>query len=417
MVQSGAPKTAGPAAPPAMVWWVVVATTAVQAEISFAVLALTGIAPEAARNLGVPSSYVGYHISVAYAAGILSSLPMGPAIAKWGACRISQASMLLGAAGSALAAVPTLGVVAIGSIVMGIGLGMTVPAASHLLARFAPETRRNLIFSLKQTGVPLGGMLAGALGPPIAVAFGWRWTLATVVFGALVLVLLLQFARARWDDDRKPEIALRIEPTEGLRLMLSRPELAWLAALGFFLGVIQLCMVSFLVTLLVADVGLDLVAAGLVLSAVQATGVAGRILWGWAADRLRSGIAVLAIQSIWTTVGVLAVATLSPEWPYLAILALFVALAASAVGWNGVYLAEVARMAPAGQVGAATGGGVSTVFLGALVGPSLFAAAHGFVGGYTATFGLLGAAGFAAIGCALAARRAAAVFRSPGQRL
>ena len=41
---------------------------------------------------------------------------------------------------------------------------MSSPAGSEILQRFSPPPIRNLVFSIKQTGVPLGGVLAGA-GP------------------------------------------------------------------------------------------------------------------------------------------------------------------------------------------------------------------------------------------------------------
>jgi len=65
---------------------------------------------------------------------------------------------------------------------------------------------------------------------------------------------------------------------------------------------------------------------------------------------------------------------------------------ASAVGWNGVYLAEVARRAPDGQVGAATGGTQFFTFFGALSGPPVFAGLVWLTGGYKwgfAVFALL----------------------------
>ena len=49
------------------------------------------------------------------------------------------------------------------------------------------------------------------------------------------------------------------------------------------------------------------------------------------------------------------------------------AFGATAVGWNGVFLAEVAREAPAGRAGEATGGTLFFTYFGILVGPPLFA--------------------------------------------
>ena len=46
---------------------------------------------------------------------------------------------------------------------------------------------------------------------------------------------------------------------------------------------------------------------------------------------------------------------------------------ASAIGWNGVYLAEVARRAPVGAVSAATAAALFVTFGGVLAGPPAFA--------------------------------------------
>ena len=67
----------------------------------------------------------------------------------------------------------------------------------------------------------------------------------------------------------------------------------------------------------------------------------------------------------------------------LALLPFFLAAAffgASAVGWNGVYLAEVARSAPPGMASAATGGTLGFTFLGNVLGPLMFSALSGAFG-------------------------------------
>ena len=62
---------------------------------------------------------------------------------------------------------------------------------------------------------------------------------------------------------------------------------------------------------------------------------------------------------------------------------------ACAVGWNGVYLAEVARQAPPGMAGLATGGTLVFTFLGVVLGPPLFGALSGAFGSYRAGFAVL----------------------------
>ena len=59
--------------------------------------------------------------------------------------------------------------------------------------RVATSALAPLIFSLKQTGVPAGGMLAGAILPSVALAFGWHalFSLVFVPTGGEVRAALL----------------------------------------------------------------------------------------------------------------------------------------------------------------------------------------------------------------------------------
>ena len=61
---------------------------------------------------------------------------------------------------------------------------------------------------------------------------------------------------------------------------------------------------------------------------------------------------------------------------------------ASASGWNGVYLAEVARQAPAGAVSKATSGTLAFTFLGVMVGAPLFGLIVSGGGGFSIAFGM-----------------------------
>jgi len=62
---------------------------------------------------------------------------------------------------------------------------------------------------------------------------------------------------------------------------------------------------------------------------------------------------------------------------------------ATAIGWNGLYTAEVARRSPEGQVSLVTGGAMVWNFAGILSGPTAFTLAYKSIGSYTATFALV----------------------------
>jgi hypothetical protein len=83
-----------------------------------------------------------------------------------------------------------------------------------------------------------------------------------------------------------------------------------------------------------------------------------------------------------------ALATLaaSPAWPITLLFAFAAAFGATAVGWNGVLLAEVARRAPPGLAGPATGGVLFFTFFGVVVTPPLFNVVLGIAGSYSAAY-------------------------------
>ncbi len=402
---------AGQAPPRWMVWLLVSVTTVVQAMAAFAVLTLPALAPEVAAALNVAPSLIGYQVAVVYAGAILSSMFAGSQVRRWGACRTSQISMLVSGGGCFLMAIESLPIMVVGSFLVGVAYGQTNPAASHLLARVAAGRHRNLIFSIKQTGVPLGGILAGLVAPPIALAFGWQWAMATVGVVSFIVAAAMQGLREPWDTDRDPKYGLVERPLDGLVLVWSVPAIRWISSAGFCFSMIQLCLMTFLVTLLVEEVDFTLIEAGFLLSAVHAAGVGGRIAWGWVADRMQSGFVLLSTLGLMSLTAAAITSTLSPQWPLMAVEILFVLFGFSAIGWNGIYLAELARLSPAGQVGTATGGALSVTFSGVLLGPAVFAAAYTWIGSYSGTFALLivvaagGAASAALAG--MAARRPA----------
>ena len=129
-----------------------------------------------------------------------------------------------------------------------------------------------------------------------------------------------------------------------------------------------------------------LVAAGVLLSAAQAGGVAGRIAWGWVADRWLGPYRMLACLAAAMALCAAGAAALQAGAPQALTLLLLVAFGASAIGWNGVYLAEVARCAPPGQASVATGGTLAVTFFGVVLGPFLFGVVAGAFDTYRAGF-------------------------------
>jgi nitrate/nitrite transporter NarK len=192
-----------------------------------------------------------------------------------------------------------------------------------------------------------------------------------------------------------------------MRLVLGIGNLRRLALASFAFSATQLCFSTFLVTYLTEQVGRDLVGAGAVLAVAQSAGIVARILWGWLADRLVPPALLLALLGLAMAGATVGVGLFDPAWPSFAIMAVAVVHGATGIGWNGVYLSEVARLAPAGAAGAATGGALAVTFLGIVTGPPLFSIIVATTGSYRLAFVVIAAgACLGGLTCFGAGRRA-----------
>lgn len=365
---------------------------------------LPAVAPKVAETYGVHSSLIGYQISLLAAAMLVSLVFGGNLSVRWGGCRVSQAGLLFVIAGCAIAILPHVAFIFVSAVPLGLGYGLLTPSASHVLARFTPAKNRNLVFSLKQTGVPLGGAGAAVIAPAVAVSFGWQWALAGNAVAMLLLLFLLQRGRPRWDDDRDPQAKIATNPFGGISTIWNHPALRLLSISGGCFVFVQICITTFTVVLFAEEMRLGLIEAGIVLMASQLGGVVGRVFWGWLADVTRNCFTVLAMLAGVMSAACVLTAAVTPSWPMIASCALFFVFGSTGSGWTGAFLAEVARLAPRRAISSATGGSLFFVNVGKMLGPIAFTGAYLAGGSYALAFGLLAVPTAAGLVCVLAAR-------------
>ena len=370
------------------------ATLAIQVFTSLAGVATTVLAPEIAREFDVPAKLVGAFVGLLYLGSMAASLLSGHFIARHGSIRVSQVCVLLCAAGIALVAVlpaSAAPMLALASIVIGLGYGAITPASSELLARTAPPGRMALTFSIKQTGVPGGAALAGAALPALALAMGWRPALLVVAACGVAITALAQPTRRRLDirtAGRALSLGALLAP---LRTVVQQRALVELSIVGLVYAAMQMCLMSFLVVYLTETLGYPLIAAGLALTTANVGGIVGRIAWGAVADRWIAPRRLLALIGIATATLAFATASFGATWPVAATLAVAALFGATAIGWNGVQLSQVARHAPTGQAGAITGASGFVTFAGVVSGPPLFALLAAVTDSYRVGFVVFGA--------------------------
>jgi MFS family permease len=350
------------------------------------------LAPAAAPEVGVAAAYIGAFVSITFTSAMLSGAVTGTFVGRFGAVRICQISMLAAALGMSVLMLATVPAVILCAILLGVAHGPFNPASAHILVKVSTPEWRPLVFSIKQSGVPLGGVLAGALVPTLMIFIGWKGAALAVGVLALGVLVLLQPLRRRFDGDRNPGQRLStVSVMRPLRLVFSHRSLRPLALSAFAYAGCQLSAVGFFVVYLTEAVGMPLVRAGLVFALFQLAGGCGRVLLGAVSGRLVPARRILVTLGLLIAFGLVMMALITPQWPLAFIMAVAVLLGACSLGWNGVNLSEIVARAPEGQISEATGGVQFVMFGGIVVVPPLFGTLVNLMGNYTIAFLLLAA--------------------------
>ncbi|MDX2313826.1 MAG: MFS transporter [Gammaproteobacteria bacterium] len=359
------------------------AMLAVLTTSSMAVTVIAVLAPEAAPRIGVDATRIGDYTAIVYLFATLSGAVTGAMVDRFGAIRVCQITMLLAALAMLTFTRGTLTWVLISAVILGCAYGPFNPASAHVLWRLSTPRWRPFVFSLKQTGVPLGGALTGALIPVLVLWSDWQTAGLVVGAVALVMMILLQPLRASIDEVHRRPLKLDMKSLLGpVQLALGNPRLRGYTLTAFAYAGCQLSVMSFMVIFLTRTVNMSLVQAGSVFAFLQIGGFAGRLIWGGIASRLGSPRIVLVIIGAITATSLVVTPFMNATWPLLAVISLAIVLGASSLGWNGVMLSEVATHAPEGRAVEATAGMQVVMFGGITVFPPIF----GFLVMHTQSF-------------------------------
>lgn len=393
---------ASAAVPTAFPTWPLAATLGTQTVATMGAYCIPAVAPAVAKHLGVAPELVGLYISTVYGVGIASALLSPGAVYRHGAVRVNQGVLAATLAMLATAATGSLAAVVLSAVLMGLAYGAAAPASTHLLVPRTPPSMMNLVLSLRQVGVPMGGMLAGLLMPPLALSLGWQSALLVEIVPVLLLILALEGVRRGWDvraAGPAPASAGLLGP---LRMLRGNGALARLSFAAFVYSGLQVCFIAFMTTHLTTIAGFDLIGAGRALAVYQLAGVVSRPIWGWIADHFLAARWLLALQGLIMAAAAALAGHFSPAWSTAGVLAVCTVAGATAAGFTGIAYAEYARIGGAKRT-EATGLGAASCFSGVMVLPALMSAAVRLGGGYLGAY----------IGIGLLALTAGAVMAMP----
>ena len=373
----------------------VVAMLIQQTMATVAKSAMPVLFPAIALDLGIASEAVLGYTWIFACAGMVVMAGCGTFIIRYGAVRMSQVGGLLMAVGLGLAALAGLDgsdlgagltVLILGAILISAGSTSATPASSDILARYAPPRLAPLIFSIKQTGVPAGIAIAGALLLPISVWIGWQQAVLLVAGLCLLIALGLQPCRREFDRNRRPEQKLAFgDLKETVFSVLRSPALRGMALAAFIFVGLQSIFTNFTVVYLYEELNYSPVEAGAILGLTTLVAVPARIFWGVIASTLVPARPLLGVLAAVMAFGAAAMGAFSPAWSQWQVVLVCIVISMTALSWHGVLLSEVARAAPDGSVGRLTGGVLAFGTAGQIAAPLLFGALY-FPFGYQAAY-------------------------------
>ena len=366
--------------------WNVLAV-AVVAQVGYSVLdqgipLLTGFIKS---DLGVSAFRAGLAVSAFLIGKIFGSYAAGVAADRLGERRVLAAGGFATAAlvvTSILLPVPWVFVVL---VCAGLASAAGTPAGGRLVVHAFPPHRRGLVLGIRQTAIPIGGLIAAAVLPWVAHAHGWRWSLA--VAAALTAVAVLPLTRMRADDSDAVRDRARLSAWSPARDRNIRLLTLW----GCLLVTGQFAVLAFLAVDLHGGAHLSLAAASLLVIVVQAAGIVGRVLWGAVSDRiLTRGRKPVLVALTGAAVAAAAVLFATPRSAPPAVLVGVAALAGLAlVGYQGLWVTMVAEAAGPDRVGAATGFAVTFVVASIALTPPLYGLVADAFGTFRAVWGAL----------------------------
>jgi predicted MFS family arabinose efflux permease len=337
-------------------------------------------------DLGVSAAVAGIAVSSFAFGKIFGSYAAGVAADRLGERRVIVAgAVAVGVLTIVAATAPSLLVFGV-LFFAGLASSTSTPAGGRIVLLAFPRERHGLALSIRQCGIPAGGLFAAALLPWLAHMWSWRWSLAVAGFITIMTVLPLSFSPI--ERGYELEGRHRDGPTEhpardrNIRLLT-----VW----GCLVVTGQYTILAFLALDLHENAGLSLVDASLLVALANATGIIGRVVWGSVSDHALSRGRKPLLLLLNATGLVAAIALLVT--PRSAPIGVFVAVAAlggfALIGYQGLWITLLAEMAGPRRVGAATGFAVTFVQISIALTPPLYGLVADVSGTYRAVWGVL----------------------------
>ena len=244
--------------------------------------------------------------------------------------------------------------------VCGIAQALANPVTNLLIAERVEPAFKAAVVGLKQSGVQVSALFAGALLPGLALGFGWRGALACLLLPALLLAVL------------GPRVAPAASARKPLSLRVARPtaRLAVLMSIQLCVGVVLSSFVTFL-GVFAAGQGMSATAIGGLIAGFGVMGIVARTLLTPLGARMADESWLLLVLLLLASVALWLTSQATPERHWL-LWSGALGMGLTAVATNAIAMSMVLRD-PGFGAPAPSAGLLSVGFFGGFaLGPPLF---------------------------------------------
>jgi MFS family permease len=377
-------------------WLMLGLALSAQVAVSVVVQAAPTLAPFLQADLKLTRAEVGLFNSALMAGSLIAMFAAGWLVdARGERTALVGGNLMVGLFCLTVLATESFHAALLALFLAGIGAAFPTPAGSRAVMGWFPLAQRGTAMGIRQTGIPLGGAIAAACLPALAIAAGWRIAIAAGGLGCFLTAALCWFGYRNpppAPGAGTPPVHHRLPRFTDFLTM----DVMLLGVSGALLTLGQFTLLTYLAIFLKETQGVPVTVSASLLVAAQIAGAAGRILWGVGSDRLfgQRRRPALIWANGFSAAGALVLGWLPAGTPVWLIAIVVVAYAFNTLGWHGNWIALLAETAGPLRQGRTIGVALSIMYPGIIALPPLFGwlvdRTHSWPGAWTALAAVIG---------------------------